>query len=115
MPSTTEAIHFVSGLTSEVTVFLRVQTGRSSVEMQPGTGWKFRVVADLRKAKEGTVEVPLIVEESSGWFDRNRRASKSFCKNPEESEKSFAVRATIPDNQIVDGITASDITLETTR
>ena len=30
--------------------------------MQPGTR-KFRVVADLRKAKEGTVEVPLIVED----------------------------------------------------
>ena len=72
------------------------------------------MVADLRKAKEGTVEVPLIVEDPSGWFDRNRRASESFCKNREESEKSFAVRATIPDNQIVDGITVSDI-FETTK
>ena len=43
--------YFVSGLTSEVTVFLK---GSNRValasEMQPGTR-KFRVVADLRKAK----------------------------------------------------------------
>lgn len=50
--------YFVSGLTSEVTVFLK---GSNRValasEMQPSTR-KFRVVADLRKEKEGTIEVP---------------------------------------------------------
>ena len=54
--------------------------------MQPGTR-KFRVVADLRKAKEGTVEVPLIVEDLPAGLTANRRASESFCKNREESEK----------------------------
>ena len=54
--------YFVSGLTSEVTVFLK---GSNRValasEMQPSTR-KFRVVADLRKEKEGTIEVPLTIE-----------------------------------------------------
>ena len=70
------------------------------------------MVADLRKAKaEGTVEVPLIVEDLPAGLTATVESSESFCKNREESEKSFAVRATIPDNQIVDGITVSDISL----
>ena len=54
--------YFISGFTSEVSVAL---TGSNRVnlasEMQESTR-KFRVVADLSKATEGTVEIPLKVE-----------------------------------------------------
>ena len=107
--------YFVSGLTSEVTVFLK---GSNRValasEMQPGTR-KFRVVADLRKAKEGTVEVPLIVEDLPAGLTATVEPQKVSVKIGKKAKKSFAVRATIPDNQIVDGITVSDISLETTK
>jgi len=107
--------YFVSGLTSEVTVFLK---GSNRValasEMQPGTR-KFRVVADLRKAKEGTVEVPLIVEDLPAGLTATVEPQKVSVKIGKKAKKTFAVRATIPDNQIVDGITVSDITLETTK
>ena len=82
--------------------------------MQPGTR-KFRVVADLRKAKEGTVEVPLIVEDLPAGLTATVEPQKVSVKIGKKAKKSFAVRATIPDNQIVDGITVSDITLETTK
>ena len=107
--------YFVSGLTSEVTVFLK---GSNRValasEMQPGTR-KFRVVADLRKAKEGTVEVPLIVEDLPAGLTATVEPQKVSVKIGKKAKKSFAVRATIPDNQIVDGITVTDISLETTK
>ena len=105
--------YFVSGLTSEVTVFLK---GSNRValasEMQPGTR-KFRVVADLRKVKEGTVEVPLIVEDLPAGLTATVEPQKVSVKIGKKAKKSFAVRATIPDNQIVDGIT--DISLEKTK
>ena len=82
--------------------------------MQPGTR-KFRVVADLRKAKEGTVEVPLIVEDLPAGLTATVEPQKVSVKIGKKAKKSFAVRATIPDNQIVDGITVSDISLETTK
>ena len=54
--------YFISGFTFEVSVAL---TGSNRVnlasEMQESTR-KFRVVADLSKATEGTVEIPLKVE-----------------------------------------------------
>ena len=82
--------------------------------MQPGTR-KFRVVADLRKAKEGTVEVPLIVEDLPAGLTATVEPQKVSVKIGKKAKKSFAVRATIPNNQIVNGITVSDITLETTK
>ena len=98
--------YFVSGLTSEVTVFLK---GSNRValasEMQPGTR-KFRVVADLRKAKEGTVEVPLIVEDLPAGLTATVEPQKVSVKIGKKAKKSFAVRATIP---------VSDISLETTK
>ena len=98
--------YFVSGLTSEVTVFLK---GSNRValasEMQPGT----------RKSKEGTVEVPLIVEDLPAGLTATVEPQKVSVKIGKKAKKSFAVRATIPDNQIVDGITVSDISLETTK
>lgn len=48
----------------------------------------FRVVADLRKVKEGTVEVPLIVEDLPAGLTATVEPQKSFCKNREESEKN---------------------------
>jgi len=54
--------YFISGFSSEVTVFL---TGSNRVtlasEMQESTR-KFKVTADLTQATEGTVEVPLTIE-----------------------------------------------------
>lgn len=54
--------YFISGFSSEVTVFL---TGSNRValasEMQESTR-KFKVKADLTQATEGTVEVPLTIE-----------------------------------------------------
>ena len=54
--------YFISGFSSEVTVFL---TGSNRVtlasEMQESTR-KFSVKADLTQATEGTVEVPLTIE-----------------------------------------------------
>ena len=95
--------YFVSGLTSEVTVFLK---GSNRValasEMQPSTR-KFRVVADLRKEKEGTIEVPLVVKDLPA------------VKIGKKAKKSFSVRATIPHNQIVEGVTVTDISLETSK
>ena len=73
------------------------------------------MVADLRKAKEGTVEVPLIVEDLPSGLTATVEPQKVSVKIGKKAKKSFAVRATIPDNQIVDGITVSDITLETTK
>ena len=55
--------------------------------MQPGTR-KFRVERDLRKAKEGTVEVPLIVEDLPAGLTATVEPPESFCKNREESEKN---------------------------
>ena len=76
-----------SGLTSEVTVFLK---GSNRValanEMQPGTR-KFRVVADLRKAKEGTVEVPLIVEDLPAGLTATVEPQKVSVKIGKKSEK----------------------------
>ena len=107
--------YFVSGLTSEVTVFLK---GSNRValasEMQPGTR-KFRVVADLRKVKEGTVEVPLIVEDLPAGLTATVEPQKVSVKIGKKAKKTFAVRASIPENQIVNGITVTDISLETTK
>ena len=54
--------YFISGCSSEVTVFL---TGSNRVtlasEMQESTR-KFKVIADLTQASEGTIEVPLTIE-----------------------------------------------------
>ncbi len=54
--------YFISGFTSEVTVFL---TGSNRValasEMQESTR-KFKVTADLSDASVGTIEVPLTIE-----------------------------------------------------
>ncbi len=54
--------YFISGFSSEVTVFL---TGSNRVtlasEMQESTR-KFKVTADLTQATEGTIEVPLTIE-----------------------------------------------------
>ena len=54
--------YFVSGISSEVTVFLK---GSNRValasEMQASTR-KFKVTADLTQATEGTIEVPLTIE-----------------------------------------------------
>lgn len=54
--------YFISGFSSEVTVFL---TGSNRVtlasEMQESTR-KFKVTADLSQATEGTIEVPLTIE-----------------------------------------------------
>ena len=74
--------------------------------MQPGTR-KFRVVADFRKAKEGTVEVPWIVEDLPVGLTATVEPQKISVNIGKKAKKSFAVRATIPDNQIVDGIIVS--------
>ena len=83
-------------------------------EMQPGTR-KFRVVADLRKVKEGTVEVPLIVEDLPAGLTATVEPQKVSVKIGKKAKKTFAVRASIPENQIVNGITVTDISLETTK
>ena len=87
--------YFVSGLTSEVTVFLK---GSNRValasEMQPSTR-KFRVVPAGLTA---TVE-----------------PQKVSVKIGKKAKKSFSVRATIPHNQIVEGVMVTDISLETSK
>ena len=93
--------YFVSGLTSEVTVFLKGSNRVAlATEMQPGTR-KFRVVADLRKVKEGTVEVPLIVEDLPAGLTATVEPQKVSVKIGKKAKKTFAVRASIPENQIV--------------
>ena len=107
--------YFVSGLTSEVTVFLK---GSNRValasEMQPSTR-KFRVVADLRKEKEGTIEVPLVVKDLPAGLTATVEPQKVSVKIGKKAKKSFSVRATIPHNQIVEGVTVTDISLETSK
>ena len=75
-------------------------------EMQPGTR-KFQVVADLRKVKEGTVEVPLIVEDLPAGLTATVEPQKVSVKIREESEKSICCQSLDSRNQIVNGITVT--------
>ncbi len=103
--------YFVSGLTSEVTVFLKGSNWsllQAKCSRELGSFAVARIFVRPRKAPS---EVPLI-RRSFRWFDRNRRASKSFCKNRKKA-KNVCGQATIPTIKLWGGITVSD-TLETT-
>ncbi len=59
--------------------------------MQPGT--RFRVVADLRKAKEGTVEVPLIVEDLPAGLTATVEPQKVSVKIGKKAKNRFSLRS----------------------
>ena len=89
--------YFISGFTSEVSVAL---TGSNRVnlasEMQESTR-KFRVVADLSKATEGTVEIPLKVENLPSGLTATVTPQKISVKIGKKASKKVEVRYLITD------------------
>ncbi|WP_269450146.1 CdaR family protein, partial [Streptococcus sp. DD04] len=83
--------YFISGFTSEATVVL---TGANRVslssEMQESTR-KFRVVADLSNATEGTVEAQLKVENLPSGLSATVNPQKISVKIGQKASKKVAV------------------------
>ncbi len=94
--------YFISGFTSEVSVAL---TGSNRVnlasEMQESTR-KFRVVADLSKATEGTVEIPLKVENLPSGLTATVTPQKISVKIGKKASKKVEVRYLITDSQVAE-------------
>ena len=88
---------------------LKGSNRRSSKRFRSWNSEALCVVADLRKAKEGTVEVPLIVKILPIGLTATVEPQIVSVKIGKKAKKIVCGRATIPDNQIVDGITVSDI------
>lgn len=107
--------YFISGFTSEVSVAL---TGSNRVnlasEMQESTR-KFHVVADLSKASEGTVEVPLKVENLPNGLTAMVNPQKISVKIGKKASKKVEVRYLITDSQVADNVTISSVGLEHTE
>ena len=99
--------YFVSGISSEVTVFLK---GSNRValasEMQASTR-KFKVVADLSNLKEGQHEIALKVENLPSGLTATIEPQKVTAKI---GKKKFDVSVTIPDKQIAPGWNLSHVT-----
>ena len=104
--------YFISGFTSEVSVAL---TGSNRVtlasEMQESTR-KFRVVADLSKASEGTVEVPLKVENLPSGLSATVTPQKISVTIGKKASKKAEVRYLITDSQVAENVSISSVTLE---
>ena len=104
--------YFISGFTSEVSVAL---TGSNRVnlasEMQKSTR-KFRVVADLSKATEGTVEIPLKVENLPSGLTATVTPQKISVKIGKKASKKVEVRYLITDSQVAENVSISGVTLE---
>lgn len=102
--------YFVSGISSEVTVFLN---GSNRValasEMQSSTR-KFKVVADLSNLKEGEHEITLEVEGLPSGLTATIEPQKVTAKIGKRETKKFDVSVTIPDNQIASGWNLSQVT-----
>lgn len=95
--------YFVSGISSEVTVFLK---GSNRValasEMQASTR-KFKVVADLSNLKEGQHEITLKVEGLPSGLTATIEPQTVTAKIGKKKTKKFDVSVTIPDKQIAPG------------
>jgi len=102
--------YFVSGISSEVTVFLK---GSNRValasEMQASTR-KFKVVADLSNLKEGQHEIALKVENLPSGLTATIEPQKVTAKIGKKKTKKFDVSVTIPDKQIAPGWSLSHVT-----
>ncbi|KXT83072.1 CdaR family protein [Streptococcus panodentis] len=104
--------YFISGFTSEVSVAL---TGSNRVslasETQESTR-KFKVVADLSKATEGTVEAQLKVENLPSGLTATVTPQKISVKIGKKASKKVEVRSLIADSQLAENISVSGVTLE---
>lgn len=102
--------YFVSGISSEVTVFLK---GSNRValasEMQASTR-KFKVVADLSNLKEGQHEITLKVEDLPSGLTATIEPQKVTAKIGKKKTKKFDVSVTVPDKQIAPGWSLSHVT-----
>ena len=103
--------YFVSGISSEVTVFLK---GSNRValasEMQASTR-KFKVVADLSNLKEGQHEITLKVEGLPSGLTATIEPQTVTAKIGKKKTKKFDVSVTIPDKQIAPGWSLSHVTV----
>ena len=103
-------VKFVSGISSEVTVFLK---GSNRValasEMQASTR-KFKVVADLSDLKEGQHEITLNIEGLPSGLTATIEPQRVTAKIGKKMTKKFDVSVTIPDKQIAPGWSLSHVT-----
>lgn len=107
--------YFISGFTSEATVVL---TGANRVslssEMQESTR-KFRVVADLSNATEGTVEAQLKVENLPSGLSATVNPQKISVKIGQKASKKVAVRHLITNSQVAENVSITNVALEDTE
>ncbi|BBD22738.1 CdaR family protein [Streptococcus constellatus] len=103
--------YFISGFASEVSVVL---TGSNRVtlasEMQESTR-KFKVVADLTKATEGTREVPLAIKNLPSGLTATVTPAKITVKIGKKASKTFEVKTTISSAQLADGSTVDRVSI----
>ncbi|KXU02559.1 putative secreted protein [Streptococcus constellatus] len=103
--------YFISGFASEVSVVL---TGSNRVtlasEMQESTR-KFKVVADLTKATEGTREVPLAIKNLPSGLTATVTPAKITVKIGKKASKTFEVKTTISSAQLADGLTVDLVSI----
>ncbi|WP_150202656.1 CdaR family protein [Streptococcus constellatus] len=103
--------YFISGFASEVSVVL---TGSNRVtlasEMQESTR-KFKVVADLTKATEGTREVPLAIKNLPSGLTATVTPAKTTVKIGKKASKTFEVKTTISSAQLADGLTVDRVSI----
>ena len=103
--------YFISGFASEVSVVL---TGSNRVtlasEMQESTR-KFKVVADLTKATEGTREVPLAIKNLPSGLTATVTPAKITVKIGKKASKAFEVKTTISSAQLADGLTVDRVSI----
>ena len=103
--------YFISGFASEVSVVL---TGSNRVtlasEMQESTR-KFKVVADLTKATEGTREVPLAIKNLPSGLTATVTPAKITVKVGKKASKTVEVKTTISSAQLADGLMVDRVTV----
>ena len=103
--------YFISGFASEVSVVL---TGSNRVtlasEMQESTR-KFKVVADLTKATEGTREVPLAIKNLPSGLTATVTPAKITVKVGKKASKTVEVKTTISSAQLADGLMVDRVTI----
>lgn len=103
--------YFISGFTSEVSVVL---TGANRVnlasEMQESTR-KFRVVADLSKASEGTMEIPLQVEDLPSGLAATVNPQKISVKIGKKASKKVEVTYLIANDHLAKNVSISNVVL----
>ena len=108
--------YFISGFSSEVTVFL---TGSNRVtlasEMQESTR-KFSVKADLTQATEGTVEVPLTIENLPSGLTAVATPQKITVKiGKKATREKVPVIPQIDYSQIDESVTIESVTVSDQR